>query len=116
MQNDEYMSRRNTTTPEATQREALINGTAKEHREKRSGSADFVCITERHGQRLLRLARISQVIMDGGQIGGPWFVRCDGQQLAVSEENARLIMDRLGLSMGDGKCRMSNVECRMTNV
>ena len=49
--------------------------------------------------RLLRLARISQVIEDAGQIGGPWFVRCDGQQLPVSEANARLILGLLGLSM-----------------
>jgi len=86
------------TTPQA-QREALINGTAApEVRERRTGG-EFVCISERHGKRLLRLARISQVIEDPGQIGGPWFVRCDGQQLPVSEANARLILGLLGLSM-----------------
>ncbi len=82
-------------------REALINGTADHAPPERR--ADFVCITERHGTRLLRLARISQVIEDAGQIGGPWFVRCDGQQLPVSEANARLILGLLGLSMDGGK-------------
>lgn len=83
-------------------REAMINGTAPpEPRERRGG--EFVCITERHGKRLLRLARISQVVEDAGQIGGPWFVRCDGQQLPVSEANARLILRLLGLSMEEGK-------------
>lgn len=99
------MSKRTNITsipPEAAQRAALINGNGKEHRERRTTS-EFVCITERHGQRLLRLARISQVIQDAGQIGGPWFVRCDGQQLAVSEENARMIMGSLGLSMEGAK-------------
>lgn len=85
------------------QREAMINGTAPpEPRERRPGG-EFVCITERHGQRLLRLARISQVIEDKGQIGGPWFVRCDGQQLPVNEATARQILGLLGLSMEDGK-------------
>jgi len=85
------------------QREALINGTAPpEVRERRPGG-EFVCISERHGKRLLRMARISQVIEDPGQIGGPWFVRCDGQQLPVSEANARLILGLLGLSMEEAK-------------
>ena len=99
------MSKRNNTTsipPEAAQREALINGNGKEHKERRATS-EFVSITERHGQRLLRLARISQVIEDRGQVGGPWFLRCDGQQLVVSEENARLILKLLGLSMEGSK-------------
>lgn len=88
-------------SPQAN-REAIINGTAPpEPRERRGG--EFVCITERHGKRLLRLARISQVVEDAGQIGGPWFVRCDGQQLPVSEANARLILRLLGLSMEDEK-------------
>lgn len=96
---------RGNPTLEATQRAALINGTAngKEPRERRSGGVEFVCITERHGKRLLRLARITQVIENAGLIGGPWFVRCDGQELAVSEENARMILGLLGFSMGEGK-------------
>jgi len=91
--------------PEATQREALINGRAlPENRERRTANApEFVCITERHGKRQLRLANISQVIEDAGQIGGPWFVRCDGQQLQVSAENARIILGLLGLSMEEAK-------------
>lgn len=99
------MSRTRHTTPptETQQRAALINGTAPpEARERRAGG-EFVCITERHGKRQLRLARISQVIQDAGQIGGPWFVRCDGQQLPVSAENARIILGMLGLSMEEGK-------------
>lgn len=99
------MSKRNITPhPEAQQREALINGNGngKEPRPPRSTS-DFICITERHGKRLLRLSRISQVIQDAGQIGGPWFVRCDGQQLSVSEENAKQILAAMGLSMGGPK-------------
>ena len=83
------------------QREALINGTAvKGQTESR---AEFVCITERHGQRQLRLSHISQVVKDAGQIGGPWFVRIDGQQLPVSEANALLILGLLGLKMEDAK-------------
>lgn len=100
------MSKRHTprgNLAELAQREAMINGTTvPEPRERRAGG-DFVCITERHGKRLLRLARISQVIEDAGQIGGPWFVRCDGQQLAVSEANARQILGLLGLSMEETK-------------
>lgn len=84
-------------------REAMINGTAPPEPRERRGTSEFVCITERHGKRLLRLARISQVIEDAGQIGGPWFVRCDGQQLPVSETNARLILGLLGLSMEEAK-------------
>jgi len=111
MTNSEFMNKRRTPQDNFTtvakaaadsplaQREAIINGTAvPEPRERRSGG-EFVCITERHGKRLLRLARISQVIQDAGQIGGPWFVRCDGQQLPVSEANARQILGLLGLSM-----------------
>jgi hypothetical protein len=113
MRNDEFMSKR---TPRETfmtgkalaemtnpleQREALINGTAvKGQTESR---ADFVCITERHGQRQLRLSHISQVVKDAGQIGGPWFVRIDGQQLPVSEANASLILGLLGLTMEEAK-------------
>lgn len=84
------------------QRTALINGTAvKEPGEPRR--TEFICITERHGKRQLRLSHISQVVQDAGQLGGPWFVRCDGQQLPVSEASARLILDLLGLTMEDAK-------------
>jgi len=92
------MSRRN-PPPETTQREALINGTDI----PRASRTEFIRITERHGKRQLRLAHISQVILDAGQIGGPWFVRCDGQQLPVSEANALAILDLLGLTMEDAK-------------
>ena len=111
MQKSEFMSKQRTPRDNFTtvakaaadsplaKREAMINGAAPpEPRERRTGG-EFVCITERHGKRLLRLARISQVIEDAGQIGGPWFVRCDGQQLPVSEANARLILGLLGLRM-----------------
>lgn len=97
------MSSKRTPPPEALSREALINGNGREPKERRPASAEFVAITERHGQRLLRRAAISQVIKDAGQIGGPWFIRCDGQQLPVSEENARLILRALGLTLEEPK-------------
>lgn len=89
------MSKR-TPPIEALNRAAVINGTAPP---KATDRAEFVCIQERHGRRHLRLSHISQVIHDAGQIGGPWFVRCDGQQLPVSEANAHLIGGLLGLNL-----------------
>jgi hypothetical protein len=96
------MSKRTTTPPpEASQREALINGDTllPAPKLKHPSTLDFVRIKERHGERLLRLSMISQVVRDAGQVGGPWFIRCDGQQLPVSEENAALVLAGLNLSM-----------------
>jgi hypothetical protein len=84
--------------PPQDARQAIIDGTAP-----RAVQPDFICITERHGRRHLRLAAITQMVHDSGQVGGPWFVRCDGQQLPVSEENFRLIAGLLGLSIGEVK-------------
>lgn len=81
---------------EAITRAAVINGTAPL---KLTDRAEFVCLTERHGKRHLRLSDISQVIEDAGQIGGPWFIRCDGQQLPVSVENVQIIKGLLGLNL-----------------
>lgn len=111
------MSKRTTTLPpEATQRAALINGVPPEaiaHGVTEpevsdllrgiQGQRDFVLITERHGKRQMRLSAISQVIYDAGLVCGPWFIRCDGQQLPVSEDNAKIIMGRLNLSMEEPK-------------
>jgi hypothetical protein len=93
------MSKR--TPLETLTRAAVINGTAPTKPKAEPASADFVCITERHGKRQIRLSHISQVVKDVGQVGGPWFVRIDGQQLPVSEANAMLILGLLGLTMED---------------
>jgi hypothetical protein len=95
------MSKR--TPLETFNRAAVINGTAPAKPKAELANADFVCITERHGKRQMRLSHISQVVYDVGQIGGPWFVRIDGQQLPVSVDNAKLILGLLGLTMEDAK-------------
>lgn len=89
------MSKSNTKTngTAAAQREALIRGQTPSS----PSDQEWIKITERHGQRWLHFSHISQVICDAGQIGGPWFVRCDGQQHAVTEAVARDIMQRLGV-------------------
>lgn len=81
----------------------MINGHRKTAPTQRVAPSEFVLITERSGKRQLRLSSISQVIFDPGQIGGPWFVRCDGQQLGVTEANAKIIMGLLDLNMEDVK-------------
>lgn len=96
------MTKRN-PPPETMQREALINGHTKPQKEHRAEKSDFVHIIERHGNRHLRIASISQVVYDVGQVGGPWFVRCDGQQLPVIEANAKIILALLGLTMEEAK-------------
>lgn len=95
------MRKQRDLSPEAKSRDAVIHGTAGPKLEHHR--AEFVCITERHGKRQIRLSHISQVVQDAGQVGGPWFVRIDGQQLPVSEANARLILGLLGLSMEEPK-------------
>jgi hypothetical protein len=95
------MSAKRPTTPppEALNRAALINGTltpTTNHQPQTNNPPDFFRLTERFGVRYLRLSSISQVINDTGSIGGPWFIRCDSQQLPVSEIAAREISALLG--------------------
>jgi len=110
------MSKTRTLTPEARQRAGMIHGNPSlkvntgpwEPNDDQLVSGwkeftTFVCIQERHGKRQLRLTSISQVIYDQGQVGGPWFIRCDGQQLPVSAENAQKIAAMLGLNLEEAK-------------
>lgn len=98
------MSTRTRPNPKqaATDRAALINGVKHEPQpEVRVSSIKRECILiqERHGFRWVRIASVSQLIVNEGMLDGPTFIRVDGQQIKVSSAEMLCIAEAMGVEL-----------------
>lgn len=59
----------------------------------------MIAIQRMHGTHWMRLSLISQLIYDVGQLQGPFFVRCDGQQLPISEAEAAKLAKAMNITL-----------------
>ena len=93
----------------AAQREQIIHGQPPVLREPGVQAPPVVATIDAHpstimvrraiGRHWLVISQISQLLHDPGQLGGPWFVRCDGQQLPISESDAIKVAQALGIQV-----------------
>lgn len=58
-----------------------------------------IMVRRASGRHWLVVSQISQLLHDPGQLGGPWFVRCDGQQLPIGESDAIKVAQALGIQV-----------------
>jgi hypothetical protein len=63
------------------------------------GPPSTLLVRRGQGKHWVQLPHVSQLIHDPGQLSGPWFIRCDGQQLPISEGDALAVAKALGVDV-----------------